>query len=377
MIELIYWLLLFTRIAALAYLILMLAYLAGWQRLSDYVPLKKSNHPFLSIIVAMRNEASNLRQLMQALANQTYPAHKLQIVLSDDGSDDDSASLARTLVLELGMPNVLVVENQAAGKKSALQSAFRHARGEWLLFTDADCVPHPEWAETMLAEAIHRDKLMVLGPVKIGRTTSLIEKFQAAETNSLMAATAGSAGIGVPSMANGANMLISSKVLNEGDSHALKPQYASGDDMFRLEAILKRYGSKAIGMAMHPGAMVVTMPAPDMALFFRQRMRWVSKSGGYSRPELIVPALIVFLFNALLAFTLLLSTIFPVLLLAFVALVVLKTLTDLPLVWPAFRLAGQKNLLAWFVVFQLVYPVYVFVTGLAGMMVSVRWKGRG
>jgi cellulose synthase/poly-beta-1,6-N-acetylglucosamine synthase-like glycosyltransferase len=376
MIDLIYWLLLFVRIAALLYLLLMLIYIAGWQRLKSAARNSEVGKELVSIIIAMRNEAQNLENLLKALATQTFPANRFHIVLADDGSTDHSASLAQKLAQSLGIKNITILENESTGKKAALQTALKHAKGDWLLFTDADCVPHPDWVETMLAHARQSGAFMLLGPVKILPVSGLLSKFQACETNSLIAVTAGSAGIRLASMANGANMALRSSVLKHDDENPLKPQFASGDDMFRLEAVIHQYGSKSISMVMQPEAMVVTSPVAGLRAFFAQRMRWVSKSKGYRRPEIILPSTIVFAFNAFLAIILLLTPFFPLLLLPYVAFIVLKTFIDFPLVWPAFRLAGQSQLMPWFMVFQFVYPPYVLFTAMAGLLVQVNWKGR-
>ena len=374
MIDTLHLILQFARIAALLYLLLMLLYMAGWQRIRRQVCRHDETYPMLSIVIAMRNEAANLECLIKALASQTYPAEKMQIVLVDDHSTDQSALIARQTAQSAGLRNVLVMDSEGKGKKSALRTALQHVQGEWVLFTDADCVPHAAWAETMMTAAAEQQKLMLLGPVRLSPCRGWLQNFQAIETNSLIAATAGSAGIGLPSMANGANMALHRTVLSHDD--ALKPAFASGDDMFRLESVLKRYGSGAVGMVMFPGAMVTTGPAIGLKAFLAQRLRWVSKSKGYRRPEIIIPAFVVFVFNALLAAMLLLSAFYPLMLLAYLTFVLLKTLTDLPLVWPTFQMAGQKHLIPWMAVFQLFYPPYVLVAALAGLWLPVEWKSR-
>lgn len=376
MIELIHWILFYTRIAAFCYLLLMLVYMAGWQRLLKVYSTRRTEMPMLSIVVAMRNEAANIEKLLRALAKQSYPANKIQVVLVDDHSTDGSAEMAQKMAHLLGLQNFTQIVNDGTGKKQALSSALKHISGEWVLFTDADCEPHQQWAETMMSAAGEGRAMMLLGPVRLTPVKGILPTFQTLEMNSLMAATAGSAGIGLPSMANGANMALHRSLLGVESDSALKPGFASGDDMFRLETILKRYGSKAVRMVMQEESMVSTAPAIGWKAFFAQRLRWVSKSGGYRRAETIVPALVVFAFNALLTVVLLLSVFFPVLVLAYLAFIVLKTLTDLPLVWPANRMAGQSCLLPWFPLFQLIYPPYVFFTALAGLLIPVRWKGR-
>lgn len=374
--EFFYILLLLLRISALVYLLLMCMYMLGWQKITKRGVERSVSYPMVSIVIAMRNEKNHIEALLDALHAQRYPIDRLEIILVDDGSDDGSASLALQKANALGMRHLKVISGATQGKKAALRIGLRQAIGEWILLTDADCIPQSTWVETMLETAMTRNAKMVLGPIKLEPLTKSLHQMQAAESNCLMAATAGSAGIGWPSMANGANMLLSSEVLKNERSGALQPRYASGDDMFRLEDVLRRYGSGSVTMAMRPEAVVITRPVNDLRAFFAQRMRWVSKSRGYRRPEVVVLALVVFVFNMLLATAFIVSPFFPVMWIAFLMFLMLKTLIDLPLVWPAFRLTGQTRLLGWFLVFQLVYPLYVMVVAIGGWCWPVYWKNR-
>jgi len=107
-------------------------------------PASLMEQPLISIIVPVRNGAATLPACLDALAAQTLPRGRYEISVVDDGSTDDTAALARRDGVNcISIPN--------AGPAAARNHGARHARGELLLFTDADCVPAPHWAESLLA----------------------------------------------------------------------------------------------------------------------------------------------------------------------------------------------------------------------------------
>ncbi len=98
----------------------------------------------ISIIVPVRNSAATLPACLDALAAQTLPRDRYEIIVVDDGSTDNTADVARR-------PGVTCMSIPPAGPAAARNRGAQLARGELLLFTDADCVPAPDWAEQLLA----------------------------------------------------------------------------------------------------------------------------------------------------------------------------------------------------------------------------------
>ena len=70
------------------YAIFMLYFLTGLVRLRSRPRVKNLENPTVSVIVAVRNEEENIRDLLKDLSNQSYPKNKLQFIISDDRSTD-------------------------------------------------------------------------------------------------------------------------------------------------------------------------------------------------------------------------------------------------------------------------------------------------
>jgi len=113
-------------------------------------PVLVSERPSVSVIVPARNEESCLGACLESLVSQTGVA--FEIIVIDDGSTD------RTQAIALSYPGVRVIEPGPlppgwTGKNNAVTAGAKQARGEWLLFTDADTVHRPGSLARAVAEA--------------------------------------------------------------------------------------------------------------------------------------------------------------------------------------------------------------------------------
>lgn len=100
----------------------------------------------VSVIVAARDSAATLPACLQALRAQDYAP--LEIIVVDDGSGDDTATVAEAA-------GVRVVRTPPVGASAARNLGIEIARGEIAAFTDGDCVADPGWVRA-LVEALER-----------------------------------------------------------------------------------------------------------------------------------------------------------------------------------------------------------------------------
>ena len=119
--------------------------------LRDVSPVPVPATPRVSVIVAARNEARNIRQALSSLLRLSYPDYELIVV--DDRSDDGTGAILDEMAAASGMLRVIHLTELPPGwlgKNHALWSGARAASGELLLFTDADIVMEP----TVLTRAV-------------------------------------------------------------------------------------------------------------------------------------------------------------------------------------------------------------------------------
>ncbi|MCE3227096.1 MAG: wapR [Bacteroidetes bacterium] len=92
--------------------------------------------PLISIIVPGKNEGKHIYKLVSSLREQTY--NNFEIIVVDDGSDDDTEKICRSL--ERNHLIDLFIRNEVrGGKASAANTAYRYSNGKIIIHLDADC----------------------------------------------------------------------------------------------------------------------------------------------------------------------------------------------------------------------------------------------
>jgi len=109
---------------------------------------EKSGHknlkaPHISVIIPAYNAASTLGDCLEALGKQSYPHDEYEVIVVNDGSTDNTGSLADSA-------GVRVIHQVNHGPAAARNKGAKEASGDYLLFTDADCAPAPDWIERMM-----------------------------------------------------------------------------------------------------------------------------------------------------------------------------------------------------------------------------------
>lgn len=112
------------------------------------------DQPFVSIIVPCYNEQITIRKLLAALYAQTYPLDKMEVVIADGLSTDNTLQAIETFQSENPKLSVRVVENKATSIPSGVNQAIRESRGEILVRLDAHSMPIPEYVERCVAAHI-------------------------------------------------------------------------------------------------------------------------------------------------------------------------------------------------------------------------------
>jgi len=105
----------------------------------------------ISVIVAARNEESNVCNLLESLENQTYPKDLFEVIIVDDRSFDNTNELINKYQTSSQLNiKLLQLEDKGKrnGKKYAIAKGIEHAQYDILLFTDSDCIVNPKWVET-------------------------------------------------------------------------------------------------------------------------------------------------------------------------------------------------------------------------------------
>ncbi|MDR1128541.1 MAG: glycosyltransferase family 2 protein [Treponema sp.] len=108
--------------------------------------------PLVSVLIPARNEEKNIEQCLDSLRNQLYKNYEILVI--NDNSTDDTLNILHRIAAEDGRIQVYngdPLPDDWFGKPFALHQLSRYAKGEILLFTDADTIHNPtsiSWAVT-------------------------------------------------------------------------------------------------------------------------------------------------------------------------------------------------------------------------------------
>ncbi|MCC8409599.1 glycosyltransferase family 2 protein [Mucilaginibacter sp. UR6-1] len=101
-----------------------------------------SHTPYITIIIPTFNDWDRLALCLGALAGQTYPVDRFEIIVANNNANDkvpDGYDLPG---------NCKVITESKPGSYAARNAALKIAKGEILGFTDSDCIPYANWIST-------------------------------------------------------------------------------------------------------------------------------------------------------------------------------------------------------------------------------------
>jgi GT2 family glycosyltransferase len=137
--------------------------------------------PLFSVIVPTYHRNDLLAKCLDCLAPgvQTLPAEQYEVIVTDDGSQ----TIAEEIIKQY-YPWVKWVAGPHKGPAANRNNGARYANGEWLAFTDDDCLPDPQWLAAYTEAIIKESSYLVFeGRVYVDRPKqTLAEKSPANES---------------------------------------------------------------------------------------------------------------------------------------------------------------------------------------------------
>src|SRR5690606_29084313 len=122
---------------------LMLYYYFCWKKIPVYKKALQNASTKISVLIAARNEEKIIGNLLTSLRHQTYPKEFFEIIVVDDHSTDKTADVVK----RFEEVKLLQLREQVSNsfKKKAIETGIKHATGDLVVTTDADCTPGKEW----------------------------------------------------------------------------------------------------------------------------------------------------------------------------------------------------------------------------------------
>lgn len=358
--------------AITAYLLIISFFTNAWVKRPERKGQAIDN-PFISVIIPFRNEAKHLPILIKALNEQDYPKGSYEIIAIDDHSND--STVREVSLMANQSSRVSVIGNEGTGKKSALKTGILKASGNIIVTIDADCLPDTnQWLASIAKTYTAFNPALIIGPVKMKGTGRLVCQFQELEFMALQLSGAAAALMGYPVYCSAANLCFRKDAWLQAHQAFPGKKEISGDDVFLLHAI-KKLNLPIVFMNSNEG-LVSTHTEGTVSGFLRQRMRWGGKSKSYTDAAAIALALIVLLTNLYLFVSFIVAILCPGAYPFFLIPFLLKFLVDFRFLKSGRHFFNVTIHPFRFLVFSMVYPVYVVLTGFGGLFFKTEWKGR-
>jgi glycosyltransferase involved in cell wall biosynthesis len=104
------------------------------------------NKPYLSIIIPTYNRINKLTECLQACVELDYPRDRFEVIVVDDGGDMILENILKPFKQQI---DIKLISQNRAGPATARNTGAVKAAGDYLIFTDDDCKPCPDWLKTL------------------------------------------------------------------------------------------------------------------------------------------------------------------------------------------------------------------------------------
>ncbi len=363
-------------IIVLVYLVFIGSLVLGFGKVRTFTLGELKPVTKFSIIVPFRNEQKHLENLLRSIDRLNYPKNMFEVIFVDDTSTDASLEIIKKATKNLEFTTI-VPNNRISGspKKDAIVTALAQAKYDWAITTDADCELPKFWLDSFDAYIQQHDVVFVAAPVVYSEGRNLLDRFQELDFLSLQGATIGGFGLGLPFLCNGANMAYTKKLFFDVDGFKGNQHIGSGDDIFMLEKVLRKFPEKT-GYLKCAQAIVTTNPQPSIGALFSQRIRWAAKTGSYQNLFGKLSGIIIFLMNGALLVFLLLALAGIIKFKVLLHLLCIKFGIDFLLIFKTAQFMDRTNAFRTYLIAAMAYPFFVTFVTIASVFTGYKWKGR-
>ncbi len=234
----------------------------------------------VTVVIAARNEAKNLPQLIKSLKRQQY-AGTYEVIVVNDRSTDNTLDYLQNEQKKFSQLKIISIQELPKGwdgKKFALTKGIEQAKGEILLLTDADCFTASNHWIQEITNTFNPKTEVVLGVGQYIAEKGFLNTFIQFET--LLTATQylSFALTGVPYMAVGRNLAYRKASFLRVGYDSLKSQIGGDDDL-----MINRLATKEnTEIVWSESSQTISNPKRTFKSWYLQKVRHLSASKHYS-----------------------------------------------------------------------------------------------
>ncbi|MBL7206175.1 MAG: glycosyltransferase family 2 protein [Candidatus Aenigmarchaeota archaeon] len=220
-----------------------------------------SGTPPVSIIIPAYNEEKNIGKTLKAIFSSDYPKDKMEVMVVDDGSNDNTIDIAKSF-------DVKVLKQNHNGKVGALNYGIKNASNELIITIDADTILKKDAVKKVLSPFSDKNMGAVGGAMKIECPKNLLSFFQNIEYVSMSLVKEGFSQLFNTSLGfYGSFCCYRKSVLQKIGGF----QDSTTSEDIDVSLQIRKAGYKSLVL----GSAVGSTPAEDkIKVFFKQRTRW-------------------------------------------------------------------------------------------------------
>lgn len=335
-------------------------------------PLAESAKKPLSVVICARNEVENLKKYLPSVLEQEYP--DFEVIVVNDRSWDGTHEVLEAFAKQYNHLKIVTVNDGSkfiAGKKFAVTMGIKATCNEWLVFTDADCMPaSSRWLYGM-QQPDQEEVEIVLGYSPYMKKRGLLNALIRFETFFTAVNYLSFAIKGMPYMGVGRNMAYKKSLFFNNKGFAAHMHIPSGDDDLFVNAHAYD-GNTAI--CINKDAQVWSEPNTSFGAYLRQKKRHFGAGKLYKpKHKFILSAQIIIQF--LFYVTLVVSMCFKTTLYPALGVLVLSIIIRCFVYPRILKRLNYGDLRWWFPILDMLLFIFLVFNGILSIFVKkVQWK---
>jgi cellulose synthase/poly-beta-1,6-N-acetylglucosamine synthase-like glycosyltransferase len=230
--------------------------------------------PMVSILLPCRNEAINLPACLEALENIDYPAEKIKFLVTDDHSEDETATILRKWTSKAGNRTFIPLskrpESGQNGKALALAEMAGRVNTGLLVFTDADCIVPPGWCKAFTRA--YADRYGLVTGITTVEGTRFFDRMQALDWWLTLGKVKVISDAGYSLTAMGNNMAMGREAYQYSGGFSAVAHEVTED--LAISIALYNQGYRPIHIV-NEASLVKTKPEETVWNLLQQRKRWM------------------------------------------------------------------------------------------------------
>ena len=230
----------------------------------------------ISVIIAAKNEASNLPALITSIDKLDYPENYYEIIIIDDESTDNTFELCSKLIGGKNNFKIIKATNKKfPTKRGALAVGIERSSFKNIMITDADCMPQEEWLWAFAA-MFNMGYDFLIGIAPFTEENNLINKISRFENFRTSLLTASAVYLGLPYSAAARNFGFNKSAYEKISGYTNTLDTLSGDDDLLLREAVKN--NLRIGVVTEQESFVYSRTKKNLKDYLNQRSRHIKTS---------------------------------------------------------------------------------------------------